>query len=323
MGGIFQMKCLSRYLSTSVLTVLAIATVSTSPSRADGFDLGAATNFGLLYEGNGANTLSYNNSFFTGNIGIGGTGKFQGNGPGTITGNVDFSAANTGQFSNSGVTITGTTNYMVGSVASALNTVNSLSQTLGLEAGTSTTITSGGSINASSGMLDSTGNRVFTVTSVSFPNGTFTINGSSTDYVVLNVALGNVAFNGSIVLSGGITSDHVLINTTPATSNLTNYDSAYTNLTGGPTLTISTSGLTTEGVFLDPTGDFQINHSILDGRLLGGDTHNSAFVSGAYLVTPTVSVPGPVVGAGLPGLVFAGGGLLGWWRRKRKAEVAA
>lgn len=56
--------------------------------------------------------------------------------------------------------------------------------------------------------------------------------------MVFNVASGGqVAFNGSIVLSGGITSDHILFNITGA-----GYDIVYANLTGGPKLNLTANG---------------------------------------------------------------------------------
>jgi hypothetical protein len=63
-------------------------------------------------------------------------------------------------------------------------------------------------INASSGVLDTNGNRVFTATiNSNFTAGTtFTITGTASQHVVINIpSTGGHGFDGSIVHAGGIT----------------------------------------------------------------------------------------------------------------------
>ena len=86
-------------------------------------------------------------------------------------------------------------------------------------------------------------------------------------------------------------------------NNLNIQQTAY--LDGGSFISTSVGFATTPGI----GGEFQI---------FNPDLPFTNYITSGYFLLPPVGVPGPIVGAGLPGLILASGGLLGWWRRRQK-----
>jgi hypothetical protein len=274
-----------------------------------GVDVG---NYVVMYEGGGGNQLNVNNfgtpnsRFWNGDIGVAGTGRFNASGPGTLNGNVNFAAANTGQSTISNTTINGTVNFGVASVQSTMNNLNSLSSGFGALAGTAAPLTidtSSGTqtVLASSGALLN-GARVFSTTSVTSGNGqNLVIKSDGSTGVVIDVNTpGDAQFHGNILLQdlsgkffgdagyAGLSPDQLLINLYAGTA-----------LSGGDKLDANNNGDQAHpsniiyGTFLDPNGAISFVNTRITGRIFGGDTTNMQIVSGDTINLPPGRVPEP------------------------------
>ncbi|PPQ28114.1 DUF7467 domain-containing protein [Rhodopila globiformis] len=244
----------------------------TASALGQGFSLGDAANYGIIAFDPGSFQASGNDPI-TGNVGIGNTASFWswwswwGS---TVSLGGDKI---TGQLVTTGSAPCATGGSVTGGVSGNSSTLSAdiaalarLSSTLGQETGAKIALTSGMTINATSGKLDSSGNYVFTVTQWA---NNITIAGDGTHNVVLNVASGVTPVLDNVTLTGGLTANEVLFN-----------DQNCSTIKGA-------AGTTFNATMLAPNATFAVNGVTVNGHLYGGaDGQTFALSCGATVNTP-------------------------------------
>jgi hypothetical protein len=242
---------LSRLLGVLV-PVLFAALAAAPPCAAGSISLGQAAGY-AVFAGPNVNTLKLN-------------------GPGLINGNVAI--AQNGAYSFAGSVVIGGTTYMAsgvtgstsgsvvkgGFVSQNLSTAVSDARAAAAAAAalTATGSVPGNSINVTNPrqsvtFTGSAGQNVLKLTNINLSNGTFTINGTSAQTFIIDVS-GNFKMSGlaGILLSGGVTANHVLFNIT------------------GTGQAVSLGGTSVvNGTLLALSRSFSLQNEVLNGEIIG------------------------------------------------------
>jgi hypothetical protein len=305
----------------AVCAFLGIALVPVAPERsaADSLnvntELGQASSFGLLALTNG--TMNINNAnapTAVGDVGFSSGVTTVAAAKAAITGTVYVDSTAATSFNSQvhsdftatgGIVIGGAANTKLAAANSAVTSAASFynsNSALGVAPTSLGTV--GGNLN-----LTSTGSvNLYTINSLNFNGNTLTLNGNATDLWVFRVD-GSFQWAQSQMILNGVSAGQIVwvIDDTTTTTELDRINKSATVFDG--TIISTNPNITFR---YDDPADFT-------GRILAD---NILVDSSASITVPTSSaVPGPIVGAGLPGFVVAGGSLLVWWRRRRSNQV--
>ncbi len=308
--------------------VLALGTLSALvvPNAAHAqFSMGTASTYGVLYTGTGNFQLTSDSSV-TGSVGVvssngttsGSNGNFVQFSGGTITGNLDLVGRGptpTARAAPSTGRSTRTFRPSPG-LQHDHHSLDRLGRLVGHDArhhrqrGAALSGGTGGT-QANTGLPGTTGTTyVYNTTAMNFlAGGALTINGSASDYVVINVTgQNNVQLKNGLVLTGGITDDQVFINVTGTNQQIGG------NTNGGKDGIIN-------GVIVGLNDTINIDSVNINGRVFGGGGGDFQLVSNAFTRPahqPPVPEPASVA------MILIGGGMAAGYTafRRRRASKA-